>query len=162
MGKGERTARGGASPAARRRRQEEEGGGGRCGGRPILLKALDPSAGANYYQRAEEQGLRSGASHPGELLASGWISEESNTGRKIMGGGRAVKGGREGGREGGAAVEKSSVLFFFFILGSYSRSFSGACPHSLFSPSIPSKLRRKKNLNSKQCPGQMNKPVHTN
>lgn len=80
-------------------RREVGGGGGRCSGRSIRLKALDPSAGANYYQRAEEQGLRSGVSHPGELLASGWISEESNTRRKIMGGSggewRTVEGGRE-------------------------------------------------------------------
>lgn len=116
-----------------RGRREVEG---RCGGRLILLKALDPSAGANYYQRAEEQGLRSGASHPGELLASGWISEESNTGWKIMGGGR--KGGRE------EPQWKKVLSYFFFILGLYMRSFTGAGPPSLFSPPIPSKLRRKK------------------
>lgn len=93
------------------------GGGGRCGGRAIRLKALDSSAGANYYQRVEEQGLRSGASHPGELLASGWISEESNTGRKIMGGGRRVEGGRDEERRGRGSegrCEKEKAVWFLF------------------------------------------------
>lgn len=126
-------------------RREVGGGRGRCSGRSIRLKALDPSAGANYYQRAEEQGLRSGVSHPGELLASGWISEESNTRRKIMGGGEGGGVENSGGREGGRSrCGKKFCPIVFFILGSCSRCISGAFTFSLLPPSILSKLRRKK------------------
>lgn len=78
-----------------------------------------------------------------------------------MGGGRTVKGGREGGREGGAAVEKSSVLFFFhswLVLALLLWRLS-TLPVLSFNSL---KTEEKKNLNSKQCPGQMNKAVHTN
>lgn len=57
-----------------------------------------------------------------------------------MGGGRTVKGGRDKERRGRGSegrCENKRVVCFFFILGSYSHSFSGAFPSSLFSPSTP-------------------------
>lgn len=55
-----------------------------------------------------------------------------------------MKKGGEGGVR--AAVEKKKLCGFFFILGSYLHSFSGAFTSSLFSPSTPSQLRRGKKI----------------
>lgn len=66
---------------ADRVRQGEEGGGG-GGLRVDPSKSLGSFSKLNLLPACDEQGLCFGVSHPGECLASGRFSEESNTGEK--------------------------------------------------------------------------------
>lgn len=62
--------------------RQGEGGGGGGGLRVDPSKSLGSFSKLNLLPACDEQGLCFGVSHPGEYLASGRFSEESNTGEK--------------------------------------------------------------------------------